>query len=386
MWPAILIAIGGSLLIIGLIWGATTWKSSAVSNKSAASGTAQAPHALVKHDLHVTPTPQVAPARVPEVSLRFVSPEYPALQLINRSDVVAKDIKYTVVLWDIDNDTQVNPLAIPIATFDFIKAKQAGGPQNIFGPVEHLLKPGTRLFGSASVNCPDCRRGFTYWVYIDWTHGGWFAEVPDETGGDLLIPSHLTRPELAAYFRDAQASVPEDRRIPILDLIPSPVAIGGKGGSGEIFGNGTVVGGAGGHVGAGGTGRGGDGGGGVIHGDGIIIGGEGGSVDGTDIWYPPAQSAYIKYLEDQGQTPDFGIQYPGAGGATEGWIQRQQVVTEIREKYFKDMRQADKLKSSKIGDVPLDYVNNALANVGYPWRARIDKKYWYLFYIPRGTH
>jgi len=37
---------------------------------------------------------------------------------------------------------------------------------------------------------------------------------------------------------------------------------------------------------------------------------EGGSVDGTNIWYPPAVSGYIQYLESQGQTPDFGVQQP----------------------------------------------------------------------------
>lgn len=116
--------------------------------------------------------------------------------------------------------------------------------------------------------------------------------------------------------------------------LPSPEAIvptdgikvvregqGGKGGSGEIFGNnGTIVGGKGGNVGPGGTGRGGDGGGGVIHGDGgTIVGGEGGSVDGTNVWFPPAQSGFIQHLESQGETLDFDIRYPGAGGASWRW-------------------------------------------------------------------
>lgn len=165
-------------------------------------------------------------------------------------------------------------------------------------------------------------------------------------------------------------------------LLPS--AQGGKGGSGEIFGNnGTIIGGMGGRVGAGGVGHGGDGGGGTIHGDnGTIIGGEGGSVDGTNIWYPPAQSGYIEHLESEGKTPDFGVQYPGAGGATAGWLQRQQIVVKIREKYFEKTGQDSKIKASKIEDVPLDYINKELKEAGYPWRARIDKKYWYLYYVP----
>jgi hypothetical protein len=159
---------------------------------------------------------------------------------------------------------------------------------------------------------------------------------------------------------------------------------GGKGGSGEIFGNnGTVIGGKGGNVGPGGVGRGGDGGGGVVHGDSAtIIGGEGGSVDGANIWFPPAQSGFIQFLESQGQTPDFDVQYPGAGGATGGWLQRQQIVVKIREEYFKKTGQPAKIKSSKIEDVPLTYINEKLKEAGYPWRARIEKKYWYLYYIP----
>lgn len=164
----------------------------------------------------------------------------------------------------------------------------------------------------------------------------------------------------------------------------APKAQGGQGGNGEIFGKGgTIIGGKGGNVGAGGVGRGGDGGGGVIHGEGgTIIGGEGGSVDGTNIWYPPAQSGWIQHLESEGQTPDFNIQYPGAGGATGGWLERQNVVVKIREEYFKKNKQEAKIRSSKIEDVPLTFINEKLKEAGYPWRARIEKKYWYLYYMP----
>ncbi|KQY98357.1 hypothetical protein ASD45_20740 [Pseudolabrys sp. Root1462] len=165
---------------------------------------------------------------------------------------------------------------------------------------------------------------------------------------------------------------------------PPPQAQGGKGGGGEIFGDsGTIIGGKGGNVGPGAEGRGGDGGGGIIHGSGgTIIGGEGGSVDGRSIWYPPAQSGYIQFLEAQGQTPDFNVQYPGAGGASAGWLHRQEIVVKIRDDYFRSKGLLDKIKSSKIEDVPLDYINEKLEEAGQPWRARIDKKYWYLYYVP----
>jgi hypothetical protein len=154
----------------------------------------------------------------------------------------------------------------------------------------------------------------------------------------------------------------------------SPVAIGN---------NNTVIGGPGGNVGIGGAGRGGDGGAGIHHGDGgTFIGGEGGSVDGKNIWFPPAQSGYIRYLESQGETPDFGVQYPGAGGATAGWLQHEQIVSKIREEYFREHQQEAKIQSSKIEDVPLAYINKKLETSGHSWRTRIEKKYWYLYYVP----
>jgi hypothetical protein len=161
-----------------------------------------------------------------------------------------------------------------------------------------------------------------------------------------------------------------------------PLSEGGRGGSGEIFGSGTITGGRGGRVGPGGAGRGGDGGSGVIHGDGLIIGSEGGSVDGAEVWYPPAQSGYIDSLLSQGQTPDFGVQYPGAGGASAGWNQKNEIVRQIRETYFRETGEIAKISKSKIRDVPLEYINEKLSQVGHPWRASYDKEHWYCFYVP----
>lgn len=166
--------------------------------------------------------------------------------------------------------------------------------------------------------------------------------------------------------------------------LPNEIGEGGKGGSGQIFGNnGTIIGGKGGHVGFGGVGRGGDGGGGLIHGDGgTIIGGDGGSVDGVNIWFPPAQSGYISLLESQGQTPEFNVQYPGSGGASGGWGERQDIVVKLRAQYFTRTGQVHKISSSKIDDVPTDVLNKMIEQAGYPWRARIDRKYWYTYFIP----
>ena len=117
--------------------------------------------------------PKESPA---DVALGFVYPKSPALMIANLSDSLARDIKWTVVLWNMDLPDRNDPLPIPVSTFDWLKAREEGGPQDLFnGPlVAPLLKPGNRLFGSASADCPACARGRTYIVYIVWGQGGWF--------------------------------------------------------------------------------------------------------------------------------------------------------------------------------------------------------------------
>ena len=57
---------------------------------------------------------------LPDVALRFVYPKSPALVLVNQSAVIARDIKWTVVLWNMDLPDRNDPLPIPVSTFDWI--------------------------------------------------------------------------------------------------------------------------------------------------------------------------------------------------------------------------------------------------------------------------
>ena len=156
-------------------------------------------------------------AEFPDVTLRFVYPKSPALVLVNQSGKVAHQIKWLVALWNLDLPDRTDPLPISVSTFDFIRPHLESGPQNLFGSslVSPLLKPGNRLIGSASVQCPDCVRGRTFIVYLVWDQGGWFTEVLDMTSGAVLTPPHFTREEIFQYFRELMARVPENARIPI---------------------------------------------------------------------------------------------------------------------------------------------------------------------------
>jgi hypothetical protein len=173
------------------------------------------------------PVPQVA--EQPDVTLRFVYPSSPALVLVNGSGAIARNIKWSVALWNMDDPrTYVSsnpspdahdPLPIPVATFDFLRPRTVGGPQNLFdGPlVAPHLKNGQRLFGSASVVCPECARGHTYIVSIIWGEGGWYVETLNSNEGELLIPPNFKQETVIAYYRDILAKTPEAVRIPIED-------------------------------------------------------------------------------------------------------------------------------------------------------------------------
>jgi len=156
----------------------------------------------------------------PEVTLRFIYPKGPALELINQSDVLAREIKWTVVLWNIDTlSERTDPLPIPVQTFDWIRPNQKSGPNGLFTAptVKALLTSGNRLFGSTSVICPDCVRGWTYMVYIKWRDGGWYSKVMNEVSGDLIVPKKFTAEDVLAFFEDSINNIPEKDRIPITD-------------------------------------------------------------------------------------------------------------------------------------------------------------------------
>lgn len=153
-------------------------------------------------------------AAPPTVGLRFVYPKSPALIVVNQSAVIARNIKWTVALWNMDLPDRNDPLPIPVSIFDWLRPNDEGGPENLFdGPVvAPLLKPGNRLFGSASVICPECARGRTYIVYIVWGESGWFSEVENEQSGRILTPHNFLKATRSEFFKELEAAVPTQSR------------------------------------------------------------------------------------------------------------------------------------------------------------------------------
>ena len=167
---------------------------------------------------YYTKSGRIAP--YPVVAGRFVYPTHPALLLVNQSDVVARDIKYAPALWNLDTlPTSHSGLPIPAGTFDWIPARKAGGPMNLFETpnVAPLIAAGNRIFGTVAVSCPECTRGYTYWVYIVWGQGGWHSEIKDKTDGAVLVPRGITNEQLKSVLIRQMESIPESERITIED-------------------------------------------------------------------------------------------------------------------------------------------------------------------------
>jgi hypothetical protein len=165
-------------------------------------------------------TPQSASvSEHPDLELRFVYPKDPALIISNPSDKLASEIKWMVILWDMDAPDRKDPLPIPTSGFDWIKPHDETGAQNLFDTnlVTPLLKQGDRLYGSGTVNCPECDRGRTYILYVTFGQGGWYSEIKSEKSGHILVPSDFSEDGREAYFKQLDAMVPAASRTPIGD-------------------------------------------------------------------------------------------------------------------------------------------------------------------------
>ena len=161
----------------------------------------------------------VPPEAVPDVVLKFVYQKEPAVLLLNLSNAVAREVKYSAELWNLSKPTERTPLLIPISTFDFIRPHESGGPQNIFSlpNVGSSLKDGDALFGYASVGCPTCSQWHFFWVFIEWHKGGYFCELRKGTVPQLINLMDAL-PQLAKSPRLASALCPPGQSQEIKDL------------------------------------------------------------------------------------------------------------------------------------------------------------------------
>lgn len=206
------------LLIIALFFlGRASWPPSVQETVKANSTVTNTPSPHTPTEPKSIPT--VPKPKLQDVALRFIYAREPALVIVNRSNSTARDIKWTLAIWNMDLADRNDPLPIPVSTFDWIRPHRESGPLNLFGSlsVAPLLKSGDHLFGSASIICPDCFRGRTYVVYIVYGQSGWYSEIQSETSGDLIVPKNFLRDNRETYFKELEATIPQKNRIPIVD-------------------------------------------------------------------------------------------------------------------------------------------------------------------------
>ena len=154
----------------------------------------------------------------PEVTLSFVGPKDPDIQIHNPSNVVAENIKWALAVWDVDNPSRHDPLPFPADTFDFLTPKGSSLPIALFSrpQIAPLVKSGDVIFGSATVSCPHCLRGRTFWIYIKLGSEGWYSEVKSVTNGGFVDLSPT--PYLEDSVREFIKTIPDHDRNPIQEV------------------------------------------------------------------------------------------------------------------------------------------------------------------------
>jgi hypothetical protein len=170
--------------------------------------------------------PPLPPATVPMANMEadFFSPNDLAFSVQNTSSVVASQVKYFIMLYDLDEATSSAAstlLSLPIfnKTESFIRSHEPSdsyGFLNLTG-ASRRVKDGDHLCGWASVRCVNCKNNLFYWIYYVQGKGGWYSEtkpIPfkDQSAFTHSIPSSIKEPENLFTF------VKVSSRIEIKDL------------------------------------------------------------------------------------------------------------------------------------------------------------------------
>jgi len=187
--------------------------------------------ALVLRMLFRSPIPPAdlfrsSPARPPQPNLgmEFIMLEFVAFRMVNESDAIVRDAKYTFILTDLDGPRTVEtkdgatfPQLLQIPTVvnanDFLRPRDRYIPRELvptFPGAASVVKKGDRVFGYVTVTCPNCVKVRRYWLYF--THGseiGWYSEFEAKQKVELPIGRLLLDTE-----QTLNKLVPSDKRIP----------------------------------------------------------------------------------------------------------------------------------------------------------------------------
>lgn len=127
----------------------------------------------------------------PDVTVSLVDLAEPTILIGNGTQLEAKGIGYSFVLWNLDNPADARPPPVRDGILSGLAPGETSAPVALFEAPENRAAPkrGDRIVGAVGIHCGNCARGHGYRFYIAYGEGGWFAEIPDVTDGALLAPS-----------------------------------------------------------------------------------------------------------------------------------------------------------------------------------------------------
>ena len=154
---------------------------------------------------------------------------------------------------------------------------------------------------------------------------------------------------------------------------PTMSGQGGAGGSAQVGGSGTAIGGKGGDVfGSAVEIVGGQGGGGFVAGDGTYLGGDGGSVTDGTVLPPPARNGRFRQLRNSGIIVPAWLAEAGRGGAVNGYYELYNLaLTALKDRWEVIDHESIELSFLNPSAVLIDDINGILEEKNLIWRARL---------------
>ena len=158
-------------------------------------------------------------AKTLHISMRFfMSPKSnpgPSFTVVNQSDVIAKNVRWGIALWDTRFADQASTIPILTYPIDWIKPQEQIGTVGLFGQPPAQVNTGDRLVGSAAVDCPDCVPK-SYVLFVIWGEGGWYGETGKRWKGKIVLPADgVSKAGREAYFKAIAGIIPPNSRIPL---------------------------------------------------------------------------------------------------------------------------------------------------------------------------
>jgi hypothetical protein len=170
------------------------------------------------YKLSASLNPDVPPTPTPKIRGGFVhAASDVAIMMLNESKgATLRDPKFSPGMWDLDSSDLHTPLRIVVFTGDYIRPSGSMGPLQFIGEPAALerIKRADRLFGFVVFTCSNCLEDRTYWVYVKYGFGGWYAE--DNKDFNLSKLAAII-PEIAKRSEDDALStlVPLKKRVKI---------------------------------------------------------------------------------------------------------------------------------------------------------------------------